>query len=104
MSDVVVTCPQRFWEEWIAEGDAAGEPWSGEEWEFYLGGRPPEIVPGERVYIVCRRQLRGYAPLVRIKQLEHGHDEWRTLAHRAKARAERAEAALAADAGGEKRG
>ena len=67
MSDVVVTVPQGFWEEWIAEGDAVGEPWSGEEWDFFLGGYPPKVLPGERVYIVCRRRLRGYAPLVRLE-------------------------------------
>lgn len=66
MSDVVVTCPKWFWEEWIAEGDAAGDPPTGEEWDFHLGGRPPKISPGERVYIVCRGRLRGYAPLVRL--------------------------------------
>lgn len=67
MSDVVVTCPKWFWWDWIAEGDAAGEPWTGEEWAFHLGGRPPKITAGERVYIVCRDLLRGYAPLVRLK-------------------------------------
>lgn len=29
----VGTCPKDFWEEWIAEGDAAGDPETGEEWE-----------------------------------------------------------------------
>ena len=32
--DVVVTVPLSFGlDTWIAEGDAAGEEWSGEEWE-----------------------------------------------------------------------
>ena len=42
MSDVVVTVPKNFrccgkvgLAAWIAEGDAAGEKWSGEEWHFY---------------------------------------------------------------------
>jgi len=33
---------------------------------------------------------------VRVEQLEHGHDEWRTHAHRAVSRAEQAEARLLA--------
>jgi hypothetical protein len=52
---------------WIDEGDAAGEPWSGELWDFGVGGGKPNIVPGERVYIVYNRRLRGYAPLVAIE-------------------------------------
>ena len=73
MPDVVVTVPKNFEyaglvgiEAWIREGDAAGDPWSGEEWHFYLGGPRPKIEPGERVYIVCNGKLRGYAPLVRM--------------------------------------
>lgn len=67
MSDVVVTVPKSFGlAEWIAEGDAAGEPWSGEEWDFLLGGTPPHIQGGERVYVVYNGRLRGFAPLVRI--------------------------------------
>lgn len=65
--DVVVTVPLSFGlATWIAEGDPAGAPWSGAEWDFYLGGSPPDIHPGERVYVVHNRKLRGYAPLVRI--------------------------------------
>lgn len=72
--DVVVTVPKSFGlETWIAEGDAAGEPWSGEEWGFYLGGNPPKIDPGERVYIVYNGKLRGYAPLVRIQHTDRGY-------------------------------
>tara|TARA_Y100000310_G_C20236853_1_gene602774 strand:- start:259 stop:612 length:354 start_codon:yes stop_codon:yes gene_type:complete len=67
MSDVVVTVPKRFGlAEWIAEGDAAGEPWSGEMWDFYIGGARPSIQPGERVYVVYNGALRGYAPLIRL--------------------------------------
>lgn len=67
MSDVIVTVPQSFGlDTWIDEGDAAGDPWSGTEWDFYLGGMPPTIKPGERVYVVYKGKLRGYAPLVRI--------------------------------------
>lgn len=79
MPDVVVTVPKNFvffdpvsrrdlkgLTAWIAEGDAEGESWSGTEWMFTLGGRPPRIRQGERVYIVCNGKLRGYAPLIRI--------------------------------------
>jgi hypothetical protein len=48
---------------WIAEGDAAGDEPTGDEYVFYLGGGKPDISPGERVYIVCEGRLRGYAPL-----------------------------------------
>ena len=70
MSDVVVTVPSRLWEAWLAEGDLPGEPWSGQESYFYLGGHWPNIASGERVYIVARGRLRGYAPLVRIEGAE----------------------------------
>lgn len=68
MTDVVVTVPLSFGlDRWIAEGDAAGEPWSGDLWDFSTGGDRPGIKPGERVYIVHARRLRGYAPLVELK-------------------------------------
>ena len=65
MSDVVVTCPKWFWKDWIAEGDAVGEPPTGEEWIFFLSGSKPNIKPGERVYIVAHGLIRGYSPLIR---------------------------------------
>lgn len=68
MGDVAVTVPKSFGlDRWIAEGDAAGDPWSGEEWAFYLGGPPPVIAPGDRVYVFFNGILRGYAPLVRVE-------------------------------------
>lgn len=68
MSDLVVTVPMTFGlDNWIEEGDAAGEPWSGELWDFGVAGARPDIVPGERVYIVYKRKLRGYAPLVELQ-------------------------------------
>jgi hypothetical protein len=77
MADVVVTVPKNFSFDgkrglaaWIAEGELPGEPWSGMEWDFYLGGSPPNIEPGERVYIVCENKLRGYSPLIRIEYYE----------------------------------
>lgn len=67
MSDVCVTVPLSFGlQTWIDEGDPAGTEWSGQEWFFNLYGWPPNIKPGERVYIVCAGRLRGFAPLVRI--------------------------------------
>lgn len=75
MPDVVVTVPRDVWPAWIAEGDAVGEPESGEEWGFYYATRPmphlnvpgghPTIRPGERVYIVAHGRLRGYSLLSR---------------------------------------
>ncbi len=75
MADIVVTVPKSFrfagkvgLKAWIAEGDLPGDEWSGNESYFYLGGNPPKINPGERVYIVCENRLRGYAPLIRIER------------------------------------
>ena len=49
MTDVVVTVPLSFGlDTWIAEGDAAGEPWSGKDWECDEEGclgRRDEICP-----------------------------------------------------------
>lgn len=65
--DVVVTVPKWFGlDTWIAEGDAAGEPWTGHLWDFSTVGGRPNIQVGERVYIVFNGKLRGYAPLVRL--------------------------------------
>lgn len=79
MSDIVVTVPKTFTHfaapgkkglaAWVAEGDAAGDEWSGTLWGFSVGGARPSINPGERVYIVCEGKLRGCAPLVRIDQI-----------------------------------
>ena len=47
--DLVGTCPKDFWEEWIVEGDAAGEPETGEEWHWYTGHHLARSTkPGER--------------------------------------------------------
>lgn len=37
MSNLVGTCPKDFWAEWLAEGDAAGEPPTGQEYGWYTG-------------------------------------------------------------------
>lgn len=68
MSDVVVTVPKDLWIRWIDEGDAVGEPYTGEEWGFFLAGGLPDIIPGERVYVVAHGRLRGYAPLTRLSR------------------------------------
>lgn len=67
MPDVVVTVPKAIWFDWIAEGDAVGEPPTGEEWGYTTWGPKPDIQPGERVYIVAHGRLRGYAPLSRLE-------------------------------------
>lgn len=68
--DIVVTVPMTFGlDTWIAEGDAAGDEWTGELWGFTVAGGRPGVKPGERVYIVCEKRLRGYAPLVELVQL-----------------------------------
>lgn len=75
MSDVVVTVPMSFGlDNWIAEGDAAGDKWSGQLWDFGVAGGRPDITIGERVYIVYNKKLRGYAPLVELQ--EAGWNYW----------------------------
>ena len=66
MADICVTVPKKLWDHWIAEGDAVGDPPTGEEWGFYAFGKKPDINPGERVYVVAHGKLRGYAPLTRL--------------------------------------
>lgn len=68
--DLVVTVPKQIWRAWIAEGDAAGEPDSGEEWGYYLGGARPPVEPGERLYVVAHGLLRGYANVTRVVRHE----------------------------------
>lgn len=66
---MVVTVPKSFGlDQWIAEGDAAGTPESGESWAFYLGGNIPKMAVGDRVYVTYNGRLRGYAPLVGIER------------------------------------
>lgn len=86
MSDCVVTVPLNFThpcapglkglDAWIAEGDAAGEPETGQEWWFTTYGPIPVFVPGDRLYVVCENRLRGYAPLTGVmydeSRVRHG--------------------------------
>lgn len=70
--NLVVTVPKWLWCQWIDEGDAAGEPETGGEWGFFLGGNKPPIGPGDKLYIVAHGRLRGYAPVTRLMQTERG--------------------------------
>src|SRR3990167_7728568 len=68
MVDLVGTCPKDFWEEWIAEGDAAGEPESGEEWGWWTKHSLARAIKfGDRFYVVAHGRLRGYAPVVGLR-------------------------------------
>jgi hypothetical protein len=67
MVDLVGTCPKDFWCEWIAEGDAAGDPATGEEWSWWTEhSLITKIEPGDRFYVVAHGKLRGWAPVTRI--------------------------------------
>lgn len=67
MVDLVGTCPKGFWLEWIAEGDAAGDPETGEEWGWYTQhSLIRAIKPGDRFYVVAHGKLRGWAPVTRV--------------------------------------
>lgn len=76
MSDVVVTVPKNFTHPaapgrkglaaWIAEGDAAGESWSGQLWGFVTYGSISLAHAGDRCYVVCEGRLRGYSPIVQV--------------------------------------
>jgi hypothetical protein len=68
MSDLVGTCPKDFWLEWIAEGDAAGDPETGEEWGWFSQHSfVRRIRPGDRFYVVAHGKLRGWAPVTRVQ-------------------------------------
>ena len=67
MSDLVGTCPKDFWLEWIAEGDAAGDPTTGQEYGWYTRHSFKALAePGDRFYVVAHGLLRGYAPVIRV--------------------------------------
>ena len=75
-TDYVVTVPMNFThtcapgckglDAWIAEGDAAGDAETGEEWWFTTYGVLPVFQDGCRLYVVCEDRVRGYAPITRI--------------------------------------
>ncbi len=73
VSDIVVTVPKNFkWGDkrglaaWLSEGDAPGDVWDGELYDFSTWGFCPEIRHGERVYVCCEGMIVGYAPLVEM--------------------------------------
>lgn len=67
MPDLVGTCPKDFWREWIAEGDPAGSPETGEEWGWWTQhSLAATIRPGERFYVVAWGRLRGFALVTRV--------------------------------------
>jgi hypothetical protein len=93
VADLVGTCPKDFWEQWIAEGDAAGTPSCKtcggegsvgqadegtlaacpdcEEWSWYT--KHPlarDINPGDRFYVVAHGKLRGWAPVTRVEVID----------------------------------
>lgn len=56
-----------FWDAWIAEGDAAGDAPTGEEWGWYTKSRDALLIrPGERFYVAAHGRIRGYALVTRI--------------------------------------
>lgn len=74
MSDLVSTCPKDFWDQWIAEGDAAGDPYTGEEWGWYTSHSfAARIQPGDRFYVVAHGKLRGWAPVTRVEANPGGY-------------------------------
>ena len=67
MTDLVGTCPKDFWLEWIAEGDLAGEPESGEVWGWWTQhSLIRSTKPGDRFYVVAHGRLRGWSPVTRV--------------------------------------
>jgi hypothetical protein len=71
--DLVGTCPKGFWEEWIREGDAAGDPETGEEYGWYTGDPLAGVIsPGDRFYVVAHGQLRGYAIVTELRKTGSG--------------------------------
>ena len=69
MPDLVGTCPKSFWEEWLAEGDCAGDEDSGEEYEWHTRAAiAGKVQPGDRFYIAALGKLRGYATVRRVEK------------------------------------
>jgi len=77
MVDLVGTCPKGFWHEWISEGDAAGDPYTGEEWGWYTNNRMAALIkPGDRFYVVAWGRLRGWAPVTHLVKPGLDHHGW----------------------------
>ena len=69
MPDVVVTVPKDRWQDWLDEGDLPGQ--QAKFYSHFWVRTLPDILPGDRVYIVAHGRLRGYAPLVGVEQPCH---------------------------------
>lgn len=51
-----------------AEGDAAGDPYTGEEWGWFTRSPLARIIqPGDRFYVVAHGKLRGWSPVTRVQ-------------------------------------
>ncbi|MGE3932375.1 MAG: hypothetical protein AB7F67_03945 [Rhodospirillaceae bacterium] len=76
MTDLVVTVPQGLWQDWLREGDLAGEAASGQGFAFTVGGGPGSAGPpcryGDRLYVVAWGRLRGFAPVVQVRPAGRG--------------------------------
>lgn len=69
MTDLVGTCPKVEWLDWLAEGDAAGEPATGQEYGWWTGhSLLRQIKRGDRFYVVAHGKLRGFAPVIRVER------------------------------------
>lgn len=73
MPDLVGTCPKDFWEEWIAEGDAASDKGTvfpsitGNDWSWCTRDRKAlSAGHNDRFYVVAHGRLRGWAPIIRV--------------------------------------
>ena len=74
MADLVGTCPKDFFIKWIAEGDAAGDSETGEEYGWYTADSMVlAIKPRDRFYVVAWGRLRGWAPVTRIADAGRGN-------------------------------
>lgn len=72
----VGTCPAKFWEEWLREGDCAGDPPSSEPdgyawWTRAQSAR--HIKEGDRFYVLARGLIRGYAVVSSVRTTD---GEW----------------------------
>lgn len=72
MTDIVVTVPEKKWQEWLAEGDLPGDSWSRLFYHFDLSRCPSDTRIGDRCYVVARGAVRGYSPIVGVHRVPGG--------------------------------
>lgn len=73
MSDLVGVIPQGSWKKWLAEGDLAGSPSTGQEYAWYTRSPLGRFInPGDRLYLIAFYRLRGYAPVTRVLRMRGG--------------------------------